>query len=73
MYSQNKTNISTKKSLNEINDAAEAIKKTDRILIGIGAGMSAAGGLNYTDPELAKEWYPEYFSLGKMNKLRWEL
>lgn len=65
MYSQNKTNISTKQFLDEINDAAEAIKNADRILIGIGAGMTAAGGLSYSDPELAKKWYPEYYSLGK--------
>ena len=65
MYSQNKTNESTKPYLNEISDAAEAIKNADHILIGIGAGMSASGGLNYSDPELAKKWYPEYFSLGK--------
>lgn len=65
MYSQNKTNISTTQSLDEINFATEAIKNADRILIGIGSGISAAGGLSYTDPELAKRWYPEYFSLGK--------
>jgi len=51
--------------LDKIDNAIDLINHAEKIVIGIGAGMSAAGGLCYTDPELAQKWYPEYFSLGK--------
>ena len=40
------------------------IVKDDAIVLGLGAGLSAAGGLNYVDPKLVKEWYPEYYEKG---------
>ena len=58
-----------KKSTNgywdKINHTAEAIKTSDYLLIGVGSGMSASGGLDYNDPSLAEKWYPEYFAQGK--------
>lgn len=47
-----------------IEEAAIRIKNADKVIIGVGAGLSAAGGLNYSDPELARKWYPEYYSMG---------
>lgn len=49
----------------ELHHTAEAVRSADRVLIGIGSGMSAAGGLSYSDPALAKKWYPEYYAQGK--------
>ena len=34
---------------NAIEELADAIRDSDRILIGAGAGLSAAAGLNYLD------------------------
>lgn len=65
MCLQNGTNASTINCLDDIHRAAAAIKSADRIVIGIGSGMTAAGGLCYTDPTLAKNWYPEYSAMGK--------
>lgn len=47
-----------------ISEAARRINEADYILIGAGAGLSASGGLNYTDPELFKEWFPRLAQLG---------
>jgi NAD-dependent SIR2 family protein deacetylase len=44
---------------------AESIINADSLLLGVGAGLTASGGLNYTDPALAEKWYPEYFEKGK--------
>ena len=51
-------------SIQQIAQARDLIKKADAIVVGIGAGMSAAGGLNYVSPDLVKKWYPEYYELG---------
>lgn len=48
----------------KITNAKALIHQADRIVLGIGSGLSAAGGLCYTDSELAQKWYPEYYSLG---------
>lgn len=45
-------------------DAAEAIKNCNFLIIGIGAGLSAAGGQNYGDENLVKELHPYYHSIG---------
>eukprot|EP01084_Bolivina_argentea_P282770 484101_1 len=42
----------------------EKIENAEAIVIGIGAGMSASGGINYTDSNLAQKWFPEYYSKG---------
>jgi len=43
--------------------SAEFIKNADYILIGAGAGLSAAAGLNYNDTKLFKKWYPQLSEL----------
>lgn len=48
----------------KVNKVAELINDAERLVIGIGSGLSTAGGLCYADPKLAQKWYPEYFSLG---------
>lgn len=48
----------------KINLIKKLISESDAILVGIGSGMSAAGGLNYTSVNVLKEWYPDYFKKG---------
>lgn len=50
--------------LDNVAKAAELIKSADYILIGAGAGLSAAGGLNYGDRKLFKEWFPKLSEFG---------
>lgn len=50
--------------LDKIARIGELIEGSSRIVLGIGSGLSAAGGLNYCDEVLSKKWYPEYYSLG---------
>jgi NAD-dependent SIR2 family protein deacetylase len=47
-----------------IDSAASALTDADRILIGAGAGLSAAAGLNYQDLHLFRAWYPQFAELG---------
>lgn len=65
MFSLNRMSEYTENYLHEIHTVADAIKHADRVVAGIGSGMTSAGGLCYTDPALAEKWYPEYFSMGK--------
>lgn len=65
MFSLNRTNKYTENYSHEIHAVADAIKHADSIVVGIGSGMTSAGGLSYTDPALAEKWYPDYFSMGK--------
>ena len=58
-------NIVTDSYSDKIHQAADSIKISDCLLIGVGSGMSASSGLNYADPTLAQKWYPEYFEQGK--------
>ena len=51
-------------NIQQIISARQLIKNADAIVIGIGAGLSAAGGISYTTPELVKKWYPEYYEKG---------
>lgn len=44
--------------------AIDQIRDADYILIGAGAGLSASGGLNYSDTKLFKEWFPRLSQLG---------
>jgi NAD-dependent SIR2 family protein deacetylase len=48
-----------------IKQAANLVRAADCVLVGVGSGATAAGGLCYTDPALAEKWYPEYFAMGK--------
>lgn len=50
--------------LDNIAKAAKLIKEADYILVGAGAGLSSAGGLNYGDSKLFKEWFPKLSRLG---------
>ncbi len=44
--------------------AGRLLAESDFVLIGAGAGLSAAAGLNYQDPELFRQWYPPFAGLG---------
>lgn len=56
-----------KNYLNDIKKAAKIIKEADYILIGAGAGLSAAGGLDYGDKKLFKDWFPKLAEQGIEN------
>jgi NAD-dependent SIR2 family protein deacetylase len=47
--------------------AGRLLAQADFILIGAGAGLSAAAGLNYQDPDLFRKWYPQFARLGLNN------
>ncbi len=49
--------------LDNIEKIKELINNADYILVGAGAGLSASGGINYLDKELAKKWFPQYEEL----------
>lgn len=55
---------STKEYSDKIELVRHLISEAQHLVIGVGSGLSAAGGLNYTDPELVKKWFPEYYSMG---------
>ncbi len=50
-----------------IEAAASALAEADNVLIGAGAGLSAAAGLNYQDSRLFQDWYPQFVELGYRN------
>jgi len=50
-----------------IDAAGRALAESDHILIGAGAGLSAAAGLNYQDAQLFGAWYPQFAALGYRN------
>jgi NAD-dependent SIR2 family protein deacetylase len=47
-----------------IDAVAGLLDEAECVLIGAGAGLSAAAGLNYQDPELFARWYPQFTRLG---------
>lgn len=47
-----------------ITKAAKLINEADYILVGAGAGLSAAGGLNYSDSKLFRKWFSKLSELG---------
>jgi len=59
--------MSIQNYLNNIREASEFIKKSDFVIIGAGAGLSASGGLNYCDEKLFEKWFPKLYSLGIKN------
>ena len=65
MFSQTKTKESMNHYWDSIRQATNLIQNANHILVGVGSGATAAGGLCYTDPALAEKWYPEYFGMGK--------
>lgn len=64
MYSNTKISTSTKNYWDKIKEAQKLIQNAERIILGIGSGLSAAGGLSYGDPELFQRWFPEYVEMG---------
>ncbi len=48
----------------KINQAATLIKNADKIVIGIGKGLSEAAGMNFSDPDFIKIWYKQYYDIG---------
>lgn len=59
-----------------IRDSRELITKADKLIVGVGAGMSASAGLDYSDPHLVELWYPEYgrrglSSIGEIQGFLW--
>ncbi len=40
------------------------LKECDAIIIGLGSGISAAGGLDYLSEEVFKELYPKFYEMG---------
>lgn len=48
----------------KIDNLTNKIKNADAIVLGIGSGMTASGGISYADENLVKEWFPKYYSLG---------
>ena len=49
---------------NRVETVARLLAEADFVLIGAGAGLSAAGGLNYLNPALFQDWYPQFARLG---------
>jgi NAD-dependent SIR2 family protein deacetylase len=52
---------------NRLKAAGRLLAEADSILIGAGAGLSAAAGLDYQDPGLFRKWYPQFARLGLSN------
>lgn len=42
----------------------ETIQQADYVLIGAGAGLSAAGGISFADEKIYKQYYPYWFARG---------
>ncbi|OWT32917.1 NAD-dependent protein deacetylase, SIR2 family [Methanobrevibacter sp. 87.7] len=51
----------------KIKKAYDKISEADNIVVGVGSGLSAAGGVNYADEKFFKEHYPQYAKLGYHN------
>jgi NAD-dependent SIR2 family protein deacetylase len=56
--------ISTQDYSARIDSAVSALAESDHILVGAGAGLSAAAGLNYQDSRVFRDWYPQFAGLG---------
>jgi len=56
--------MSTQPYSDKVDRAARLLAEADYVLIGAGAGLSAAAGLNYQDQALFKAWYPQFAKLG---------
>lgn len=62
----------------KISRMRQLLKDADHVLVGVASGLSAAGGLNYFDPELVRKWFPEYHksgfrSLPAIQSVYWDL
>jgi len=56
--------MSTPAYSNRVETVARLLAEADFVLIGAGAGLSAARGLNYLNPALFQDWYPQFARLG---------
>ena len=66
-YFRRKTTTSMQDCSARIDAATRDLAESDHILIGAGAGLSAAAGLNYQDAQLFDAWYPQFARLGYRN------
>ena len=64
MFSKIPITKSTENYSDKIQQAKAMIDQADGLVVGVGSGLSAAGGLNYADSRLVEKWYPEYYSMG---------
>jgi len=64
MFSHRKITTSTPQYSEKIDAVARLLHEADFVLVGAGAGLSAAAGLNYQDPDLFARWYPQFTRLG---------
>lgn len=60
MFLRGKTIKYMKNYLDNIEKIKELINNADYVLVGVGAGLSAAGGINYLDKGLTEKWFPQY-------------
>ena len=61
----NSQNRSAGHSLKEAIEELQAwLESSDKILIGAGAGLSAAAGLSYLDEDLFRQFQPEMAAMG---------
>lgn len=59
--------LQKKSTANEINRISEKIQKADVVVVGVGAGFSAAAGLNYMDADFFRKNYPNFIKKGYKN------
>jgi len=64
MYIKKELKLSQKDNKNIEKDIISLIQKADKIVIGAGAGLSAAAGLNYNDEILFNKLYGPFVKLG---------
>lgn len=57
-------NINSPKFEHDIDTLFSWLQASDKILLGAGAGLSAAAGLSYLDEELFKQFQPEMWAMG---------
>jgi NAD-dependent SIR2 family protein deacetylase len=48
----------------KLEKVSRLLKEAEHLLVGIGSGLSASGGLDYTDSSLIEKWYPSYYQKG---------
>jgi len=78
MFLKKKTFKFTKTYWDNIENTVELIKNADFKVIGAGSGLSASGGINYSDGELTKKWFAKYYEMGlksilEIQSVFWEL
>jgi NAD-dependent SIR2 family protein deacetylase len=64
MFSRTKIMTPTPPYSERVDVVGNLVAEADFVLVGAGAGLSAAAGLNYQDPALFARWYPQFRRLG---------